>query len=204
MPARKTTESFIQDAISVHGDKYDYSKATNANTPVTVICPIHGEFTQRPNLHTSHKQGCPSCGNIQRSKSNRLPTDEFIKRLNLSTEIMYKYNHVNYINNKTPIQIECMRHGVFKQSPSDHLKSSGCRICGYESHHTVGGYSEALFESNPELKAADGYLYVCEMVDSTDGKFIKVGINKRDPIKRIKDFRTIYNKPMVISHNTTL
>jgi len=39
-------EEFIKKAKEVHGDKYDYSKVNyiNYNTPVTIICPIHGEF----------------------------------------------------------------------------------------------------------------------------------------------------------------
>lgn len=36
-------EAFIKRARRVHGDKYDYSKVdfVNADTEVTVICPIH-------------------------------------------------------------------------------------------------------------------------------------------------------------------
>ena len=41
-----TTEQFINNAIRVHGDKYDYSKVnyTDSITPVCIICPKHGEF----------------------------------------------------------------------------------------------------------------------------------------------------------------
>jgi hypothetical protein len=45
---------------------YDYSKVVfvNFNTPITIICPIHGEFKQTPNNHRMG-QGCPYCsGNI--------------------------------------------------------------------------------------------------------------------------------------------
>lgn len=59
---RKTKEQFIADAISVHGNKYDYSKVeyiTNS-TKVCIICPIHGEFWQSPSKHLS-KRGCPKC-----------------------------------------------------------------------------------------------------------------------------------------------
>lgn len=57
---RKTKEQFIADAISVHGDKYDYSNVeykTNA-TKVCIICPRHGEFWQTPNDHLRGR-GCP-------------------------------------------------------------------------------------------------------------------------------------------------
>lgn len=58
-----TTEEFIQKAKEVHGTKYDYSKVDYKlnSIPVIIICPEHGEFTQRPNDHTSGKKGCRSC-----------------------------------------------------------------------------------------------------------------------------------------------
>jgi hypothetical protein len=28
-------------------------------------CPVHGDFLQTPNNHTSLKQGCPDCGNLR-------------------------------------------------------------------------------------------------------------------------------------------
>jgi hypothetical protein len=51
MGQRLTTESFIEKAKSIHGDKYDYSKIIykNTNFKVIIICPIHGEFMQIPN-----------------------------------------------------------------------------------------------------------------------------------------------------------
>ena len=44
--AKITTESWIQQAKEIHGDRYDYSKVNyvNAKTKITIICPIHGEF----------------------------------------------------------------------------------------------------------------------------------------------------------------
>ena len=51
MSRKKTKEQFIAEAKNVHGDKYDYSKVVyiDANTKVTIICPIHGMFFQKPN-----------------------------------------------------------------------------------------------------------------------------------------------------------
>jgi len=56
------TEQFIERAKKVHGDKYDYSKTEyiNSSTKVCIICPIHGEFWQRPKDHTKGI-GCPVC-----------------------------------------------------------------------------------------------------------------------------------------------
>ena len=58
-----TTEDFIKLSKKVHGDKYDYSKVNyiNMKTPVTIICPKHGEFKQLPYVHTLLKCRCPKC-----------------------------------------------------------------------------------------------------------------------------------------------
>jgi len=43
---KKSREQFIEDAILVHGNVYDYSKVEyiNALTKVCIICLKHGEF----------------------------------------------------------------------------------------------------------------------------------------------------------------
>jgi hypothetical protein len=58
-----TTEEFIHKAKAVHGDKYDYSKVKYINNriKVLIICPIHGDFEQKPSNHLQG-QGCPTCG----------------------------------------------------------------------------------------------------------------------------------------------
>ena len=57
-----TTDEFIEKALRVHGDKYDYSESIYSGTkiPITIICPEHGKFNQTPNDHLNGK-GCPSC-----------------------------------------------------------------------------------------------------------------------------------------------
>ena len=60
---RSTKEKFIQKAIDINKDYYDYSKVIYEVTdkPVTIICPLHGEFKQTPHDHISKQAGCPKC-----------------------------------------------------------------------------------------------------------------------------------------------
>ena len=60
--AKKTTEQWIEEAISVHGYKFDYSLVdyNGINNEVTIICPIHGVFKTTPKLHLGNI-GCLSC-----------------------------------------------------------------------------------------------------------------------------------------------
>ena len=65
-----TNEEFIKLAQKVHGIKYDYSKVIykNNKTPITIICPIHGEFSQIPTDHIISKAGCPHCNESKLEK----------------------------------------------------------------------------------------------------------------------------------------
>jgi len=60
----KASDNFINKAIEIHGDKYDYSKIeyTNNHTKVNIICPVHQDFKIAPSAHLLN-QGCPKCGN---------------------------------------------------------------------------------------------------------------------------------------------
>lgn len=80
---RIDTNDFIKRATEIHGDRYDYSKVVYKGRfkPVTIICPEHGEFQQKPDRHLS-AQGCPLC---KESKSERL-IREFLKKHNISFE----------------------------------------------------------------------------------------------------------------------
>lgn len=60
--AKKSTGSFIDECVSVHGDKYDYSMVNyrSSHENVLIVCHEHGEFFQTPTNHLSGK-GCPGC-----------------------------------------------------------------------------------------------------------------------------------------------
>ena len=60
----KSIEKFIENANSIHNNKYDYSKAEyiNSSEKICIICPKHGEFWQTPANHLSY-HGCPKCHN---------------------------------------------------------------------------------------------------------------------------------------------
>lgn len=120
-----TTDEFIAKARAIHGDKYDYSKVeyVNSKTHVIIICPIHGEFLQRPDKHLLG-QGCPRCSGLV-----KLTTDEFIQRAKEIHGNKYDYSKVNYINSQTDVCIICKEHGEFFQKPVSHFKGHGCRKC---------------------------------------------------------------------------
>ena len=142
-----TQDEFIERAVAVHGNKYDYSKVIYAGTKkkVCIICPEHGEFWQKPYAHLAG-QGCPKCANNQ-----KIDKEEFIRRAREIHGDKYDYSKVDYKNNYTKVVITCPEHGDFKQFPHSHLQGNGCQKC----------YEEPLLEREVlELLEKNGILYV--------------------------------------------
>ena len=97
---RKTTEQFIADAKSVHGDKYDYSKTKyiQAHERVTITCPKHGDFSQEPNVHLKGF-GCPKCSQSHLEKT--------ISKLLEENAFFYDYEkEFEWLRNRHPLSID--------------------------------------------------------------------------------------------------
>jgi very-short-patch-repair endonuclease/Zn ribbon nucleic-acid-binding protein len=119
---KKLTNSEIIESFSkIHHDKYDYSlvKYINSKTKIKIICPIHGEFEQTPDSHKSH--GCSKCSKIY--------SEDFIKKSIDIHKNKYDYSLINYISVKTKVKIICKKHGIFEQTPNNHLSGKGCPRC---------------------------------------------------------------------------
>ena len=131
MSKRYTTEEFVEKAILKHGTKYNYSLVTykDSVTPVTIVCPEHGEFKQRPAMHLAG-QGCPDCGRELVKKALSDTRESFIEKAIIAHNNKYNYSLVDYQGSEKPVRIICPLHGEFKQTPHVHLSGQGCPICG--------------------------------------------------------------------------
>lgn len=131
---KSNCEEFIKKAKAIHGDKYDYSKVeyVDSYTKVCIICPIHGEFWQRPNNHLSGL-GCQKCANEHRNDNNRGTTESFIAAAKKVHGDKYDYSKVEYVDSKTKVCIICPEHGEFWQIPNNHLHGWGCSRCSESS-----------------------------------------------------------------------
>ena len=132
-----TTEEFIKRAKEVHGDKYDYSlvEYKGIYEKVKIICPVHGVFEQSPNKHLNAKHRCPICSKGINS------TKEFIKKAKEIHGNKYDYSLVDYKNTYQKVKIICPVHGVFEQSPSNHLNKTypqGCPFCSHINGNSKG------------------------------------------------------------------
>ena len=122
----KTISWFIGEANKIHGNKYDYSQFIYKKRKIKgiIICPIHGEFEQTPDVHLD-SHGCPKC-----SHPSKISTiEEFVQKANNIQNSKYDYSLVKYIGAHKKVIIICKKHGEFLQKPNSHLDGQGCPVC---------------------------------------------------------------------------
>lgn len=125
----KTQDEFVQQAIAVHGDRYDYSKVkyNGTHTNVCITCNKCGKvFWQTPRNHLEG-QTCPWCAGKKKT------TEMFKDELRDIYGDMYNLDEVVYVNASTPVKLVCSKHGTFEKKPKHLLRGYGCVSCGKES-----------------------------------------------------------------------
>ena len=146
MPKKLTQEEFLERAIELHKNRYDYSKVEYncAIKKVTIICKIHGEFQQHPYAHLQGND-CGKCGKIKASNTRKMGKDEFIRKsVNVHGD-KYEYTKVEYKSSKVNVTITCKNHGDFDQTPNSHTRGHGCSNCGLKIISEKGRRNNDMF-----------------------------------------------------------
>jgi hypothetical protein len=157
-----TTEEFITRCNILHNYVYDYSlvKYQNNKTKVKIICPTHGLFDQLALTHLSGK-GCRLCGINQTKQKISSNTTDFISKAISLHKNKFDYSLVKYCSSHKKVDITCPIHGLFEQTPSNHLKGHGCPNCTYNNsnieefvskanlaHNNKYTYNKAIYKTN--------------------------------------------------------
>ena len=158
------TDEFISKARTIHGEKYDYSKSDLDNSDekgrVCIICPIHGEFWQRPAYHLMGG-GCKKCGVNSAHLKQKYDNNKFIflaKKIH-GDKYIYTKTDMNNRDEKGRVCIICSKHGEFWQRPEDHLKGSGCKFCHYEELINIRRLDVDKFIEKSINVHGDKYIY---------------------------------------------
>ena len=123
---QKTTQQYVAEATKIHNNFYDYAETeyTNKCSPILIICPLHGPFTQ---IASNHLMGCkcPKCANYYNQKN----TFYFkLKGARIHNE-KYDYSKTEYNKATGFVTIICPKHGAFEQRAYSHLCGQGCPRC---------------------------------------------------------------------------
>lgn len=134
-------KNFVARCKEIHGDKYNYDKVVyiGSHHPIIVTCPKHGDFITLPN-RLLNGRGCKKCKCDTLHSLYSKTKDNFIQDAIRVHGNMFDYSMVEYLNNKTEINIICPEHGVFKQKPQVHLGGCGCPICGNAGEAKIAHY----------------------------------------------------------------
>ncbi len=155
------SHAFIEKAMEVHGDKYDYSKVQyiKAIDKVIIICKIHGSFEQTPHGHLNKKSGCPKCGILQQVNKRTSNKDFFIEKAVKLHGDVYDYSKVEYKTARLPVIIVCKTHGEFNQTPDAHLVGKGCIQCGVSTQVKKRSKTQDKFMEDAKSIHGDTYDY---------------------------------------------
>ena len=187
----QTKENFVDDAIKIHGEFYDYSLVdyVNSNTNVDIICPRHGVFKQKPYTHKGGS-GCSQCANERISEMYTKDKDYFIEKATKAHGDRYDYSDSVYIGNETNISIKCRIHGEFSQRKSHHYDGHGCPKCDDEDKRLLYAHTKEIFIDRAVI--VHGNVYDYSLVDyincQTPVKIIcsKHGIFRQQPQHHLK------------------
>ena len=136
-----TTESFIEEAKEIYGDRYDYSRVEykNRDHRVTIICPVHGEFQVYAREHLDGK-GCPKCEK----------GEKFLAKLHEKFGDKFGLEQFVYESSTTPVTLICPTHGAFSRLPNQILSYTyGCPICANQVKEDAHVAAEARKAAEP-------------------------------------------------------
>ena len=180
---KKSTDDFVTQATILHDFRYTYEKAAyvNTNTPITITCPVHGDWdttTPSGHLYKQRPKGCPACGNLKRLKKVTKTTEQFvIDAIKAHGSERYDYSKVQYENADAGVIIICPRlnHGEFTQRPISHTRGHGCPKCGEiaKSWDSL----EDIFDSNREQNFKSCVFYIYELKRFSG--YFKIGIAEK-------------------------
>ena len=100
----------------------------NNATKVIIICPIHGEFEQRPGTHL-RGAGCPKCKFDKLRKIRKKDTEQFIIEAKLVHGDRYNYDKTIYTGCQNSIIVTCPKHGDYEINAYRHLIDGNCPYC---------------------------------------------------------------------------
>ena len=150
-----TTETFIQKAKTIHGDKYDYSKVNyiNHDLPVTITCNKHGDFEQKPIYHLGGSN-CQQCS-AEMSKLQFNPDKE---------TILYYVYFPKYDVYKIGITSRTIKQRFYCDNIDYTVLASKTYKTGYtawkQEQRILNKYLDVKYDGPPILYAGNSELFV--------------------------------------------
>ena len=78
----------------------------------------------------------------------KITNEDFIKKSKDIHGDEYDYSLVKYINMKTKVKIICPIHGVFEQTPNNHLRGDKCSLCNIKKKISFSSFVDRSLETH--------------------------------------------------------
>lgn len=173
-----TTKEFIEKGKKYFGDKYDYSKTVyqGKRFNVTIICPVHGEFSQKAQEHLSGN-GCKKCATeVLKNKLSLVPA-VWLQRLETNPLITCK-NPKELKGYHSKVTLTCAKHGDFITTLGNIKKSKHiCPACIRFAHNKQSKRNKFL--------GKPAYLYYAYL-PMVDKYKLGVSVNVEDRLRTLK------------------
>ena len=178
-------KSFLKKSIEKHKDKFDYSLITKDNyvnlfTTVRIICKTHGEFTQKPNDHTSKVNGklcCPTCIQEFNKIRNKRSIESWKEELSEKATHITFVSHGNSDSNTEKCGLMCEYHGEFETTLAS-IKSNVyiCPMCAQDNNSWGGRFRRT------DVSGILYHIYIHDL------DIYKLGVTSQSVKKRFRQF----------------
>lgn len=204
MPKKLTQKEFIENAITIHGDKYSYHLVDyiNTDTKVDIWCnTCNKAFSQTPYKHSKREQGCMDCSRVKAADRYRMPIDEVIQKCKLKHGDSFSYEFNDYKNQDSIINLVCKKHNFsFTQTIAGHLNTTyPCPICLHEfqkSKTNAWAHTTWIKAGLASKYFVAFQLYVIRCWNDTE-EFYKIGKSYRNITYRFSGMSMPYNYEII-------
>lgn len=155
------TELFITKSKDVWKDKYTYNftEFKTTKTKLIITCKSHGNFEQQPGNHLTGKEGCKRCLSKANKDRQRMPVEEFIRRVKDVHGDAFDFKNFSYEGTEYRSKFLCVKHNKeFVQLCASTLAGKlGCPLCITELRKTL--LADDKYKFIEKAKAIHGNTY---------------------------------------------
>lgn len=149
----------IEQIQKLVGNKYKVVSYKGSKSPVTLICPIHGEFKIRLDHIRENKNG-EICQKCKKEKKQIEDFNDFEKRGKKIHNGKYIYHIEAFTKMTDKTTITCPIHGDFHQLPINHIDmKQGCPLCANYKKIGMFKYSREEIINMCKKTHGDKYIY---------------------------------------------
>ncbi len=112
---------------------FDWDSYQGYELPISFECRDHGAGEARVSILdlAASKYGCQKCAlekkGVSKTSGYRASFEELADKKHNGR---YSYYMESFVDSRTKMNIGCQDHGVFEQTPAEHLYGKGCPTCG--------------------------------------------------------------------------